>query len=226
MTTFSRILHFFSEIFFSEISKYRDCALESVSFCPTKCAQKCVFLWTTDSSRITFVLAQSCAMQRKFLFPPIAPHIDKHQRTVRHGWWKPSFKKPCHNHGNRNAQLHSIKLKKQLIYSSFFAFRFVPINSTPSKWCKYQRPMKLLSRRCREFSSCSSKNWQELEHCECYLNFKSVSYIRVISENSWILNIRLHFQVFSHKLTSNCENWSAHPVFANIRWLSLLNSQI
>ncbi len=40
--------------------------------------------------------------------------------------------------------------------------------------------------------------------------------IRQFFENRWIPNIRQRSQMFSHKLTSNCENWLSHIVFANI----------
>ncbi len=48
----------------------------------TKCAQTSIFLWCTNSSRILFVLAQSCAAQHKFPFSPIVPRIDKRQWTT------------------------------------------------------------------------------------------------------------------------------------------------
>ncbi len=31
-------------------------------------------------------------MLHKFLFPPIAPRIDKHQLTALRSWWKPALK--------------------------------------------------------------------------------------------------------------------------------------
>ncbi len=79
---FRELCAFFSEIFFSEISKCRDRALKSVNFCSNQVRAKTCFLLSTNSSRITFVLTQSCTMQRELPFPPIAPRIDKHQRTV------------------------------------------------------------------------------------------------------------------------------------------------
>ncbi len=42
---------------------------------PISCEQTPIFLWCTDNCRIVFILVQSCAVQHKFLFPPIVPHI-------------------------------------------------------------------------------------------------------------------------------------------------------
>ncbi len=94
--TFLETLFFFK--YFSP--KYRNIAIalwnQSISV-PTKCAQKYVFFWTTDSSWITFVLVQSCTMQRKSPFPPIVPHIDKHHKlhcAARRDWRKPAVRFP------------------------------------------------------------------------------------------------------------------------------------
>ncbi len=67
-------------------------------------------------------------------------------------------------------------------------------------------------------------NWR---HYTNYLvNNKPAQQICIFPNNGQILNIHLHSWEFSHKLTSDCKNWSAHPLFMYVYWLSLLNSQI
>ncbi len=76
---FGELCAFFSKYFFGNIA----IALSrNQSISVLTC-----FFWSTDSSWITFVLAQSCATQHKFPFPSIAPHIDKHQRGSTNGFF-------------------------------------------------------------------------------------------------------------------------------------------
>ncbi len=63
-----------------------------------------------------------------------------------------------------------MKVKKPVMDSSCFAFRFAPIISTRPNDAKIKEWQKLSSRRHREFPLCSSENRQNLEHCECSLN--------------------------------------------------------
>ncbi len=62
------------------------------------------------------------------------------------------------------------------------------------------------------------RDFLTLSRIRTYVNYQR------IAENKQILNIRLYSGAFSHKLTSNCENWFSHTVFANVRWFGKFGS--